>query len=339
MRTFHGLYDAAGQAWEIVKAERKLGQESKLVLYYKNPRGYGYDRFSDANYLNPPIFRKIKKVYTLLSFIPFFDVFHFYRAQSFLGEFRDLLLLRRLNKKIIMHFFGSEVRRHDIARKYQYHYADDLGFNDAKEAEKSKRVEKIRMYADALIVPDYEVLEYVSGAEVVPLTYDADTISKIKTKTSTGNKIKILHAPSNRIIKGTDKIIEVVSRIKRDFFKKYDIDFKLIENVNHDQALDNYAEADIIIDQLRLGMYATLSIESMALGKPVVCYIRDDVAKNYPDCPVVNASFDNLYEKLKMLIEDKNKRFELGKKGIEYAKKHHHPTVIAKQFIKIYKNI
>ena len=36
--------------------------------------------------------------------------------------------------------------------------------------------------------------------------------------------------------------------------------------------------ADLIVDQLIIGWYAMFAIESMALEKPVICYLREDLA-------------------------------------------------------------
>jgi hypothetical protein len=77
----------------------------------------------------------------------------------------------------------------------------------------------------------------------------------------------------------------------------------------------------------------------MALGKPVVCYIRDDLVGKYPDLPIVNANQDNLYEKLVALIRNKKARDEAGKKGKEYVHRRHLPAVVAKKSIELYQGM
>lgn len=338
MRVFHGTTDAAGQAWEIVKTERKLGLESRLILFSSGSFGYGYDQFINLAAIKNPVLRRIKRLRSFTNWMPKYDIFTFYRGSSILPRFIDLLILKTFNKKIIMHFFGSEIRRLDLARKYPFHYADLLGFNSEKEQEKIQRVGRIKKFADVLIVPDYELLEYVPGAKIIPLTYDSELVSRIRPSTSIRNVIKIIHAPSNRVIKGTDLVIETVKKITKDLAQKYTISFELIENVKHEEALKAYSSADIVIDQLRLGIYATFAIECMSLSKPVICYIRPDLAKKYPDLPIVNADPNTLYEKLKELIENKKLRSALGIKGRKYVKDHHDPKVIARKLIKLYKS-
>ena len=41
-------------------------------------------------------------------------------------------------------------------------------------------------------------------------------------------------------------------------------------------------ESDVVIDQILMGTYARLAIESMALGKPVICYLREDLFEFNP---------------------------------------------------------
>ncbi|GAK00997.1 hypothetical protein JCM19055_4134 [Geomicrobium sp. JCM 19055] len=43
-----------------------------------------------------------------------------------------------------------------------------------------------------------------------------------------------------------------------------------------------YQKATVVIDQLRIGSYANLTMESMALGKPVICYVREDLVSKFP---------------------------------------------------------
>jgi len=106
----------------------------------------------------------------------------------------------------------------------------------------------------------------------------------------------------------------------------------LVENTPNSKALQIYGEADIIIDQLRTGSHGIFAIEAMAMGKPVLCYIRDDLFSKYPPgLPILNTNPDNIYDNLKLLIENPELRVELGKKGREYVERVHDSKKIARQ--------
>nr|WP_275581917.1 glycosyltransferase [Brevibacillus fulvus] len=110
--------------------------------------------------------------------------------------------------------------------------------------------------------------------------------------------------------------------------------------MSNEEALRLYAQADIIIDQIRCGSHGLLSVEAMALGKPVVAYIRDDLAAKFPpDLPIVNANPDTLYEQLKKLLEQPELRQQLGIQGRQYVEKYHASDVVVEQLLAIYENL
>lgn len=98
-----------------------------------------------------------------------------------------------------------------------------------------------------------------------------------------------------------------------------------------------YSSADIIIDQLIIGTYGVLSIEAMALGKPVITYISDDMIKTLPtDLPIHNANIYNIKNRIEELIIDSNLRKELGIKGRKYVERYHDYRKNSKMLYDIY---
>ena len=81
----------------------------------------------------------------------------------------------------------------------------------------------------------------------------------------------ILHAPNHRSIKGSDHIISAVEELNNEGYK---IKLHLIEKVSNAESI---SKVDLVIDQLIIGWYAMFAIESMALSKPTICYLRDDL--------------------------------------------------------------
>nr|WP_241254406.1 glycosyltransferase [Brevibacillus sp. SYP-B805] len=110
--------------------------------------------------------------------------------------------------------------------------------------------------------------------------------------------------------------------------------------MNHEEATKLYREADLIIDQVRCGSYGLLSVESMALGKPVVCYIRSDLVGTFPPgLPIVNANPDTLYEQVKMLLEQPELRHQLGMAGRRYVENVHASDLVAAKLLQIYQEM
>ena len=86
-----------------------------------------------------------------------------------------------------------------------------------------------------------------------------------------------------------------------------DADLVLVEGLHHDEALERYRDADIVVDQLNAGWYGLFAIECMALGKPVVTYLHEEaVARTEKELdvrvPIVSATADTLRAQLEPLV-------------------------------------
>ena len=142
----------------------------------------------------------------------------------------------------------------------------------------------------------------------------------------------ILHAPSHRGVKGTNYILDVTSRLKREGVA---LELRLVEGVSYIEARHIYESADLLIDQLLCGWYGGLAVELMALGKPVICYIRQGDLKFIPeqmreDFPIINATPTTIYEVLKeWLTVRRHELPEVGRRSRAYVERWHDPLKIA----------
>ena len=83
-------------------------------------------------------------------------------------------------------------------------------------------------------------------------------------------------------------------------------------------------------------------MEAMALGKPVICFIKEDYKKLVPfgeDIPIIGANKDNVGEVVEKLMGNRSKLKGLGKRGYEFVKKFHDAEVIAQQYEDIYNKV
>ena len=327
MRIFHGTTEIAGQMGILSSALRDRGHYS-----------IGYNTFhSYLGYNDHLINTKVEEIQEKQDkIIDSFDIFHFHYCTTLNEKFKDLPSMQMKQKKMIMHHWGNDVRFHDQAKmKNPFVYTGDSPSNELID----ERLTNISKIIKEAIVQDYEVFEYVKDyyekVHVLPIAIDLSKFTPhfplLKKE-----KLLILHAPTNPSFKGTTYIEEVVQELQ----KIYAFDYKRIEKMNHEDVISLYEKADIIIDQVLCGSYGLLSVESMALGKPVVTYIRPDLVSTFPsDLPIVNANPDTLYDKVKLLLENPALRLNLGILGREYVKKHHDHHVVADQLISIYSQL
>ncbi|WP_028988221.1 glycosyltransferase [Thermicanus aegyptius] len=325
MRIFHGVIEIAGQMG-ILSGELK--RRGHIAVGYNIFHSYlGYQ-----NHLINTIYPEIGNQSRHL--IHFFDLFHFHYSSTILPEYADLPRLKGLGKKMVMNHWGNDVRFHDQARRNNpYVYTGDSPSNETIH----KQLASISRYIREAIVQDYEVYAYVAPyyekVHVLPIALDMRGLAPHYPDPSNICPL-ILHAPTNPEFKGTKIIEAALDRLKQE---GYSFAYRRIERMNHQAALAEYEKADIVIDQVLCGSYGLFSAEAMALGKPVVAYIREDLVSQFPaDLPVVNANPDTLYGKVKELLEQPALRLRLGMRGRAYADRVHRVENVVDRLLVIY---
>ena len=119
--------------------------------------------------------------------------------------------------------------------------------------------------------------------------------------------------------------------------KGVQVELILIEKVPFHRVKELYAQADIGVDQMLYGWHGKVSLELMGMGKPVVCYLDEELVRKYrPNIPIVNASPTDLAAKLEWLCNDEHARRDLAARGIEYVRQHHDVERVIDQCLEIY---
>lgn len=342
MKVLHGMREVAGQGYYSVKGLKEQGCNAELVLWDPSPFGYPADKCLDINFKN-----KAKYPYYMIQLganmcrsLMRYDIFHFHFGHSLLPLNVDLPLLKKTGKKVFCEFHGDDVRNPELIKKY-YKYLDWAAYMSGKNVEslkmqRSKRARNIMKYAERIILHDDELIPHVeregyTNIEIVPLRIDISRF--IPTYPSIDKKtVTIVHAPTSSV-KGTKWFVSAIEKLS----SQYSIKPVLIQNLSQKEALKQYQKADIIFDQITVGTYGVFSIEAMAMGKPVITYISDQMRSRLPeDLPLVSASPESLYDKLEELIRDAKLRLQLGKDGRKYVSKYHDCRKNAKALKLIY---
>ncbi|PKR86802.1 glycosyltransferase family 4 protein [Heyndrickxia camelliae] len=324
MKIVHAPTEIAGQMGILTRQLRKEG--------HKVAGFNGFHTFLNykGGILNTDAFEILKDFQFLIDNV---DIFHFYNANTFLTDFADIPMLKEKGKKLVMHHWGSDVRKDGIVRELNPYPLPPSYYTDE---EIDKQLKFLSQYIDVAIVQDHEVYQYVKDyykkVFILPLACNIDEIQPVYPSVNNDNPL-IIHAPTNREFKGSDYVEAAIEKLQG----KSPFTYQILEKVSHEQAMQTYLKSDIIIDQLLCGSYGMLSVEAMAMGKPVVAYIRDDVREHFPaDLPIVQATPDNLDEVLLKLIQNPSLRHEIGMKSREYVEKYHSVKNVVDDLIKIY---
>ena len=125
-----------------------------------------------------------------------------------------------------------------------------------------------------------------------------------------------------RNIKGTPAILAAIERLQHEGFPVRLMFFSKVPNeiVRYYQA-----QADIVVDQLWAGSWGANGRESLMLGKPVVGFVNRhendpaDVLPAIAESPILNATEETIYEVLKALVLDPERRRQLSRASREFA--------------------
>lgn len=334
LKVLHGTIEIANQMNTITKGLKELVVNAKTINYYPTYLGYEADytlnvnsfkSFNEANLETKKLAQKM---------IAENDVFHFHFGTSLTLDYSDLHLLKDQGKKIIMHHWGSDVRMLSMAKKINPY----VKVKDLNEEGIKKRLTFLSKYVDCCVVADQELYCYVKdfykNVILIPQAIDMDKykISNIDNKKN--KKFLIVHAPTHRQGKGTSFIINAVEKLKY----KYDFEFKLVENVSHEEAKKIYEKADLIIDQVLSAGHGLFALECMAMGKPVICSISDFMKMYYPkEIPIISAAGDEIETKLEFILNNKDMLESIGANGRKYVETYHDHLVISRRMLELYK--
>jgi len=254
-----------------------------------------------------------------------------------LPRYLDLPVMRLLGKKMVMNYWGNDIRLESVAKKANPYY-HLMGYNKDDSAT-VQRATRVARYISTAIIADHELYDYVSPlfdrVAIVPQAIDTTRFEVAFS--NPGTKVPlVVHSPSDRNIKGTRYVLEAVDRLR----KRHRFEFRLLEGLPHEEVIRITREADLVIDQVLLGVYGIFSMEAMALGKPVLCYIREDLVDTFPPgLPIVNANPYTLATELEKLLVDPSLRVELGRRGRQYVERHHDSRVVARKLLELYASL
>lgn len=339
IRVLHCPTNIAGQMWEYVQGLRALGVEAIALTFAPHPFGYQDDICLNLP-LEPSVWRRrAKLVKNFVNVLRRYDVIHFHFGGTLLPRYLDLPILNLLGKKMVMSYWGSDVRLRDVASgNNPFYNAPNVHVLD-NDDEKIKSMKRVSRYVKVAVVADYELFSYVAPffekTVIIPQTVDTQKFKPVFPKPGNLNPL-IVHAPSRKNVKGTSYIEEAIARLR----KKYCFDFFCLHQVKNEEVKEAFKKADIVVDQLLLGTYGIVSVEAMALGKPVICYIRDDLVSKYPeDLPIVNANPRTVEDVLETLLANPELRLELGMRSRAFAERYHDSKVVAGKLLALYESL
>jgi hypothetical protein len=133
--------------------------------------------------------------------------------------------------------------------------------------------------------------------------------------------LRVVHAPSSALIKGTHLIEPVLHRLH----DRGIIEYRPIVGMPSSGMPEVFRSCDVVLDQFRIGSYGVAACEAMASGRTVIGHVVDEVrasvvASTSFELPVVEATPDTLEHVLVSIAENRAELAASRRAGLDFVR-------------------
>lgn len=134
----------------------------------------------------------------------------------------------------------------------------------------------------------------------------------------------VAYAPSNSPMKGDPSLDEQLSTLESQGL----IEYRRVEGVPSQEMPALYRNADIVLDQFRLGDYGVAACEAMAAGRLVIGHVSDEVRDRVRrstglELPIVESRFSDVGEVIEDVLSDRESWTSRAERGPEFVRAVH----------------
>jgi glycosyltransferase involved in cell wall biosynthesis len=334
----------------LARADRLLGLRSESMVYTTYYITRDFDR--DLSLSHAWIVDNVPGLYALycevvfLLALPRYDVFHYFHDRGFMAPAarygihpRELDYLRRTGRRLYTYAYGADVRERDSTLRFgEWNFCrecDDPGrYCICRPGELAQSLAPVRLVARAMNAMG-DMLPYVPRVNHLhywPVDLDKIPARRQDRRRVAGDPLVLAHAPNHGHFKGTKYVLAAVETLKAE---GHAIELQLVQGVPNTQVLELFAKADVVLDQLVGGFHGYTALEAMALGKPVITYVRSEDLV-LPGCPLINATPDTIVQVLRDLCEGRYDLAQLGRRGEAYVREHYSVASVADRLGDLY---
>jgi glycosyltransferase involved in cell wall biosynthesis len=341
MRVLLVPFNISSQLSVTVRALGALGIEARgLVRNISNIQDHaGVEVMDWVGRPNPAarLWRGVRWRWKMTRALAWADVIHWHWGGS-TWKGMDLRLAAWFGKPRLVEFWGDDLRdparasRDNVFLAHMYEQNPELAVSHSRPTQRL-----FRQHGFECLLPGVELCDYLE-----PGVFDGyyQTRQRVPLEDFTPTfpdpqkaQPLLVHAPSHKSRKGTEAVLSAVDRLAR----RHRFDFKLLHELPRSEALRTVAACDVFLDQFTIGAEGLAALEAMALGKPVVCFIKPSLRARYPDSlPIVLADQDSLAETVAALLADGQRRHDIGVRSRQHVETYHDSRRLAGELMDIY---
>lgn len=347
-----GLGETAGYCAQLVAGFHAIGLRAEHLNLAGDPLAYSAEPGGPAARLARRLaqrrrsgaaprvvwvgLHRLAMVWLLLAAIVRHDAFVLRAGDSFLGM-RDLGILRRLGKRVVVVFFGSDSRPSYLNGAEM---ARGLSGTDAaaQTAAKRRLVERTERDASAVVCHVMSAqLHSRRSVAFLAIGIPREVPSRDPSRPN-GGQVRVLHAPSRLQGKGTDAVREAVEAARREGIE---IELEVLTGRPNHDVLAALRTCDFVIDQVYsdtpMGGFAA---EAAAAGRPAIVggYGWDELRRLTPPEMLPPSHLchpDELLDAVVRLARDAEYRVELGARARAFVESRWTPAEVAGRMARV----
>lgn len=334
----------------LAKCDRLLGFRSESlvfdVYYTTNSFDINLKSLKDRVYRRfPRWIARFHKTVLQLALIRY-DIFHTFCDRGLLPpavglqiEPAEMGAIRRHGRRLYAYTYGADVRTRQATLALGcYNLCAECPepgrFCTCDDERGARNVEGVRRGATALISMG-DMLAYAPDALNIHY-WPVETAKFAKTDVDwpSDRPLRVGHAPNHGHFKGTRYLVGAIERLQA---RGYPIELVSVSGVANSEVIALFRSCDIVADQFIAGFHGYTALEGMALGKPVLCYLRNARAVIDPStCPIINCSPDTLEETLRRCLDGDFDLTELGRRSRAYIEHYYSLEAVAIRLGRLY---
>ncbi|EWT07532.1 hypothetical protein N864_06400 [Intrasporangium chromatireducens Q5-1] len=214
---------------------------------------------------------------------------------------RDIAFLQDAGIEVGLVFHGSEVRsprQHAATHAFSPFRNPRDPYTRRLQEVADRNAELVRGFGGPVFVSTPDQLDDLPDATWLPVCIDLEAWPLVEREETVP---LVVHAPSNPVLKGTDAVERAVEPLVAEGLIRY----QRVSGLQPKQAAELIRTADIVVDQLLLGLYGVLACEALASGAIVLGNVGDRLRSRVPaEVPIIEATPSSLNGELRRVLRE-----------------------------------
>jgi glycosyltransferase involved in cell wall biosynthesis len=306
---------------------KQLFQEDCIIVCKNSNRFYKNNNY-DINISNKKYAKHFIAPFILGKLAKNAKFFIYLWSDGFLHnrEF-DFKFLRRCGIPIICLFLGDDIR----SRKIVLDYCNSINFNtyveydnpelflsDIYDNRKKALAEQADKYASIVFSHKFDQYSYLkSDQHFFPPLID-EALFSFDVEKFSNRPLRIVHAPSNPVSKGTPIVRSVIKRLKHD---EYDFQYVELMHMPNETVIWELKRSHVVLNQFYSLITGIFGLEAMATGNAVLMSAKAEYFPYQFNDAWLETEDWQLYSNLKYLLDNPGKMIEYAKNGYDYVTK------------------